>query len=123
MFANKYDDDISPSICRTRDIHNRNTTGGDLNLCKDKGKKDIRRLSFRNRVVNTWNELPERIKTAPSVKSFEKRLDRYWKSYKIKYNFDKCIDFEKMRLDPTYAGSGERNIKLTRDEDLEIQAL
>ena len=43
MFANKYDEEISPPICKTRNIHKRDTRGGDLNLTKYKGKKDIRR--------------------------------------------------------------------------------
>ena len=47
-------------------------------------------------------------------------LDKYWKKYHIKYNFEYCIDFERMRIDPNYAGSGQRNIPFTKEEDLEI---
>ncbi len=34
-----------------------------------------------------WNDLPDSIVGAPSVKSFEKRLDSYWKKQEIKYDY------------------------------------
>ena len=54
---------------------------------------------------------------------FEKRLDRYWKKYSIKYNYDKRIEFERQRLDPNYAGTGPKNLTFSKAEDLEVQEL
>ena len=48
-------------------------------LCKEKCKRDIRRRFFKNRIVNKWNMLPEKVKEALTVRSFEARLDRYLK--------------------------------------------
>ena len=56
---------------------------------------------------------------APSTKSFEKRLGKFWCLFKIKFNFDNCIDFQKQKTDLNYAGTGNRR---TRDADLKIQA-
>ena len=86
-------------------------------------KSALRNQSFRNRIVPYWNELPDKVKEAPSIKSFECRLDKYWKIYKIKYSFDNCIEFEKQRNNPNYAGTGRKNVKLNKEEDLAIQAL
>ena len=32
-----------------------------------------------------WNELPEHVIQAPSVKAFENRLERYWSNQTFKY--------------------------------------
>ena len=38
-----------------------------------------------------WNDLPDSVVCAPSIKSFERRLDEYWKDKEIK--FDYTADF------------------------------
>ena len=38
-----------------------------------------------------WNDLPDSVVCAPSIKSFERRLDEYWKDQEIK--FDYAADF------------------------------
>ena len=123
MYTGKYDSEITPPICRVNEIHDRHTRGGERNLHKVKYKKDIRKYFFRNRVVNIWNKLPTKVIDAPSIKSFEKRLDKFWKSHNIKYNIDKCIDYERSHIDPNYAGSGERNLVMSKEDDLELQTL
>ena len=54
---------------------------------------------------------------APSVKCFESRLDRYWKKFNLKYNFDNCIKFEKENLYPTNPG----NLEEFDNDDLDLQ--
>ena len=34
-----------------------------------------------------WNDLPDNVGGAPSIKSFEKRLDEYWKTQEIKFDY------------------------------------
>ena len=123
MFNNHYDQQIPPPITKAREVHNRQTRGRESNLHKAKATREVRANFFRNRVVPFWNELPPKVIEAPSTKSFERRLDKYWKSYKIKYDFEKCLEFERQRNDPNYAGTGPKNLKPNKDEDLEIQAL
>ena len=92
-------------------------------LHRSKSKSALRKHSFHNRVVPYWNELPDKVKEAPSIKSFERRLDKYWRVYKIKYSYDNCIEFEKQRDNPNYAGTGRKNVKMTKEEDLALKAL
>jgi hypothetical protein len=42
-------------------------------------KASVRSNFFSQRVVNTWNSLPESVITAPTVNSFKSRLDAFWK--------------------------------------------
>lgn len=71
----------------------KNTTRGhSLKLAKERSRLDIRKHYFTNRVVEVWNSLPESVVTAPNVKTFERRLDKFWKNhpmildYNSKYN-------------------------------------
>ena len=120
MLNNHYDDEIEIPLKRSAN------TRGNLprsKLSKSKISKDIRANFFSNRVVNFWNGLPISVTQAPSVKSFERRLDKYWTKFDIKYDFDKCLDFERTRTNPNYAGSTPRNVKMSKLEDLELQDL
>ena len=40
-----------------------------------------------------------------------------------KYDFDNCLELEKIRTNQGYAGSGLRHYKPTKDEDLELKEL
>ena len=80
---------------------------------KERCNKETRRTFFKNRTIPFWNNLPNKVIEAPNTKSFEKRLDKFWSQFKIKF------DFEKRKSDPNYAGIRNRK---TWDADLEIQA-
>ena len=123
MMNEKYDQEIEVPIVQANKIHHRDNRNAQYSLHKSKIKTTARKLSFKNRVVHFWNELPTKVKEAPSILSFEKRLDRYWREYGIIYDYDKCLDFEKQRLDPNYAGTGPRNIKTDLNLDMELQAI
>ena len=118
MLNNHYDDEIeiplklSANTCRD---HSR------IKLSKSKITKDIRANFFSNRVVKFWNQLATSIRQAPSIKSFEMILDKYWIKYDIKYDFDKCLDFKRSKTNPNYAGSTPRNLTTSKLEDLELQ--
>ena len=62
--------------------------------------------------------------TSPSVNAFERRLDKFWAQYKIKFNHEKCKRFEQQVV----AGTGARNLadidveEPNYDDDLEPQA-
>ncbi len=55
-----------------------------------------------------WNDLPDRIVAAPRVKSFEWRLDVYWKNQEIKYDY---------KADFVY--SGNANIDISEDDEFD----
>ncbi|KAL8623737.1 hypothetical protein ACOMHN_040083 [Nucella lapillus] len=71
-----YDSD-QPKFEITKD---RATRGNSLRIIKKHCRLDVRSGTFSQRVVNTWNDLPEFVVRAPSMKSFKGRLDAHWKN-------------------------------------------
>ena len=64
--------------------------GHKFNVFKESFKKDIRKHSFKCRVNDQWNNLPEEIVDALSLNSFKNKLDKLWKQNEIM--FDPEID-------------------------------
>ena len=56
------------------EFKNTQTRGHSRALIKKPFKKDIKKYSFAQRIINAWNFLPETIINAPSVATFKKRL-------------------------------------------------
>ena len=82
-------------------------------------RKSVTRTS-KNRIVNLWNELPENVINAPSTRCFEARLDKFWIKYGIKYDFDRCIQFETQKQ----AGLGTaKMVDVNEEIDLGTQAI
>ena len=114
-----YDVEIDPPLKFIKDTDIRSSRGNSKKLYKEKCKKELRRNYFRNRIVNLWNALPNSVVESPTLNTFKNRLDKFWSQSNIKYDFEKCLDFEKYYLNPNITGTG---IKLTReDKDLETQ--
>ncbi len=59
---------ISP-VCKTR--------GHSYKLIKQSCNGDLRKNFFTQRVVNSWNSLPQEVVDADSVNSFKNRLDKF----------------------------------------------
>ena len=92
MVNNKYDSNLQPSIMLKDLVNIRNTRlGNSKKLYKERCQKEVRRNFFRNRTITLWNDLPNKVIEALSIKSFEKRLDKYSAQFKIKYNFESII--------------------------------
>ena len=110
-----YDEDVDNPI--TPLIETARRTRGHTYKIKKTTKRTtrtIRRRFLTNRCVNMWNNLPEEAVTAPSVKSFEMRLDKYWSKFDIMFNYDKCIRFEEQMI------SGLGTLNLTVDNIVEL---
>ena len=56
----------------------RQTRGHPFKLFKRRSRLNIRANSFSNRVVNSWNTLPENVVNAPSLNAFKSRLNKHW---------------------------------------------
>ena len=69
---------------------NENSTarGNSMKLYKSRPRLDIKKYAFSHRVVDTWNSLPECVINAPTLFTFEVRLDRHWKTQDIVYDFE-----------------------------------
>ena len=57
--------------------------GHSLKIRKDRPNLDIRKHFFSQRVVNTWNKLPQHVVDTPSVNSFKNRLDNHWEDMDV----------------------------------------
>ena len=53
--------------------------GNARKLQKIRTKLPLRSNFFANRVVNSWNELPDNVVTSPTLNTFKSRLDKFWK--------------------------------------------
>ena len=65
--------------------HSVNTRGHNLKLYKGRFCLDVGKYSFRNRVVDEWNALPQEAIDSTSVNSFKNKIDchlRYNRGFK-----------------------------------------
>ncbi len=69
------------------------TRGHEKKIFKQRPRLDIRKHSFCNRVVNSWNSLPNSVVNATSVLDFERRLDRVWKNQKLKFDYTEMLQY------------------------------
>jgi ribonuclease P/MRP protein subunit RPP40 len=65
-----------------------NTRGHSLKLAKKYSRTDIRKFTYSNRIVETWNSLPDHVVQATSVNMFKNRLDKFLKNHPAKYNHE-----------------------------------
>ena len=66
----------------------RNTRGHTVKIQKKYCRTNIRKHSFSQRIVDTWNSLPQEVIEATSVNSFKNRLNKHWKDLQIKFSAD-----------------------------------
>lgn len=65
---------------------NSRTRGHSRKLEMRQCRLDVRKHSFSHRVVNLWNSLPEQVVTAPTLHTFENRLDRHWRHHPLQWD-------------------------------------
>ena len=54
------------------------TRGNSLKLKKPRSRLNIRYNNFSQRVINAWNQLPERVISSTTVNRFKNNPDRYF---------------------------------------------
>ncbi|XP_076442806.1 uncharacterized protein LOC143281482 [Babylonia areolata] len=59
---------------------NKASRGHSLKQSKVRCRLNVRSAFFAERVINTWNGLPEEVVTAPTLAAFKGRLDTRWAS-------------------------------------------
>lgn len=78
-------DKIEPDKLFTLASH-RTTRGHSFKLFKPRARLNTRRQSFSNRIVDTWNSLPDIVVRAPSLNSFKSHLNLHWKHHQLKFS-------------------------------------
>ena len=80
-----YDARVVPLLERNVDCR---TRGNSQKLKVGRCKYDVRKYSFCNRVVNSWNSLPETVIASASLIAFKTNLENLWKSDDFYYNYE-----------------------------------
>jgi len=106
-----YDEDAAPEL-PPHVNRNSTTRGHQYKLQKPRCKTRLRQHFFTQRIIEMWNNLPSAVVQAPSVKAFERRLDKLWKNQDLVYNYEAALI--KTNNSSTYLSD--------TDEDLDIQA-
>jgi hypothetical protein len=86
-----YDKDVTE---RFFEMNRRDQTRGhSKNIHKGNYSLNLRKHSFKNRVTDIWNDLPQELVQAKTVKSFEILLDKYYYvlSFDLSYSFQKIF--------------------------------
>jgi len=65
----------------------KSTRGNTLKLEKTRSITQTRQNFFTQRVINTWNALPEEVVSASSTNVFKNRIDNLWKTHPKLYDF------------------------------------
>jgi hypothetical protein len=81
-----YDTRASRGLLELSD--NTRTRGHSLKLAKHRSRLDIRKHFFTQRVVETWNALPDYVVTAKTVNSFKNRVDKFLKGHDSVYDMN-----------------------------------
>ena len=78
-------DRINPSIFFDL-MDEARTRGHKYKISKQRGNTSFRLNSFSNRVVETWNALPEYVVDSSNVNTFKSRLNSVWIDHPIKFS-------------------------------------
>ena len=88
LMTGKYDYEIVDFMPKQHESSSSLSTRGHyLKLYRQSVEKNLRNNFLSLRITSYWNSLPDKIVQAPNTKTFESRLDQYWKEYEGKYNF------------------------------------
>ncbi len=84
MTSGEYDEEVIPSLpfCK-----HSTTRGHSKKMYHRRYTTAVRRNFFTNRVVPIWNSLPEDVVCAPDRNTFKSRLDKFWETQPMKFNY------------------------------------
>ena len=86
ILTGKYDSSVMSNFVTLRE-NDSITRGHNLKIFKERCRLNIQKNSFIYRSTDVWNSLPQSVVDAPSVQSFEVRIDKLWKNHPIKNDF------------------------------------
>ncbi|KAK3108052.1 hypothetical protein FSP39_000221 [Pinctada imbricata] len=77
---------------------NSRTRGHNKKLLKSHSRLNVRKFSFTERVVNTWNNLPSDVINSKNINLFKSQLNKHWKNQEIKFNPACLISYSQPEL-------------------------
>ena len=117
-----YDHDVASGIlCLSSEqrSNQRDMRGHTKKLFKRRARLNIRQKFFSHRVVDIWNDLPQKTVDSPSIKCFESRLDKHWQNQDLKFNFKAVWSKLNLKLEPG-SDSESDNESGNKSEDLDL---
>ena len=108
ILTGKYDKDVTEGFFKLR--QDSDTRGHSLKIFKERPRLESRKHSFAFRVADPWNSLTEDIAQAPSVASFERRLDKHWRNHPLMYNYRAPPTLDHAQSTPLLINSSNINI-------------
>ena len=84
----KYDPEVCEGFFKYRES---GTRGHSKKIFKERARLEVRRNSFKIRVVDIWNSLPQKLVNCNSVPSFERNLDKFWKKQDNQFHYRENI--------------------------------
>ena len=108
ILTGKYDKDVTEGFFKLR--QDSDTRGHSLKIFKERPRLESRKHSFAFRVADPWNSLTEDIVQAPSVASFERRLDKHWRNHPLMYNYRAPPTLDHAQSTPLLINSSNINI-------------
>ena len=88
LMTGKYDYEIVDFMPKQHESSSSLPTRGlYLKFYRQRAEKNLRNNFLSLRITSYWNSLRDKVVQAPNTKTFESRLDQYWKEYEGKYNF------------------------------------
>ena len=88
-----YEMKVSPCLTIRSSETSRVLRGHNMYLLKERSRTKLRSASFTLRIVNSWNSLHTDVVNAPSVNSFKNRIDRFWSSQDIVYDYKAKLQY------------------------------
>ena len=89
ILSGKYDEEVASDLLVLDS--NTMTRGHNKKLKKRHSRLNIRKYVFTNRVVDPWNNLPEKVVNAKTLVGFEIGLDKYWENQPVKFDHTKDL--------------------------------
>jgi len=86
MVTGKYNEDSCIKFNFVRREVNQ-TRGNKLKIFQEYVHYNLRKYYFSNRVIQTWNSLPDSVVESNSINSFKNNLDKFWQNEDVKFNW------------------------------------
>ena len=84
IIVEMYDNEVVPTIKRSEEMR---TRGHGHKLAVNRTKYNLRKYSFTNRIVNSWNALPNSVVNASSLDIFKNKLDQHMITKDIYFDY------------------------------------